>query len=52
MTPTELRQVIDDLVLEQQLSLRISKGRALHLVICRLLERAAEMKADTESKAA
>jgi hypothetical protein len=48
MTPTELRQVIDDLVAEDQLSLRIKKGRALHLVICRLLERIA----DTDVKAA
>lgn len=39
MTPAELKQVIDDLVCEAELSKRIAKGRALHLVLCRLLEK-------------
>lgn len=44
MTPTELRQIIDDLVAEDQLSMRIKKGRALHLVLCRLLANTHEQK--------
>lgn len=39
MTPTDLKLVIDDLVAAEKLSDRIAKGRALHLTICRLLER-------------
>lgn len=39
MTPTELRDIIDDLALEPALSLRLTKARALHLVLCKVMER-------------
>lgn len=51
MSPTELKTIIDDLVAvpDSQLSLRIAKGRALHLVLCRVLEQQKQQTSDPQA---